>query len=75
MLYLTLGVSLSIGIGLFFLLPAGIGGLGERYLGWNPWIANLTEGVVRLILADRVYLGDWFHARCETPVWLPWCRT
>jgi uncharacterized protein YqhQ len=49
-LYLTLGVSLSIGIGLFFLLPAGIGGLGERYLGWNPWIANLTEGVVRLIL-------------------------
>ena len=50
MLYLTLGVSLSIGIGLFFLLPAGIGGLGERYLGWNPWIANLTEGIVRLIL-------------------------
>ena len=49
-LYLTLGVSLSIGIGLFFLLPAGLGGLGERYLGWSPWIANLTEGVVRLIL-------------------------
>jgi uncharacterized protein YqhQ len=49
-LYLTLGISLSIGIGLFFLLPAGLGGLGERYLGWNPWIANLTEGVVRLIL-------------------------
>jgi uncharacterized protein YqhQ len=49
-LYLTLAVSLSIGIGLFFLLPAGLGGLGERYLGWNPWLANLTEGVVRLIL-------------------------
>jgi uncharacterized protein YqhQ len=49
-LYLTLAVSLSIGIGLFFLLPAGIGGLGERYLDWNPWLANLTEGVVRLIL-------------------------
>ena len=49
-LYLTLGVSLAIGIGLFFLLPAGLGGLGERYLGWNPWLANLTEGVVRLIL-------------------------
>ena len=29
-LYLTLGVSLAIGIGLFFLLPAGLGGLGER---------------------------------------------
>src|SRR5690349_842671 len=49
-LYLTMAVSLSIGIGLFFLLPAGIGGLGERFLGWNPWLANLTEGVVRLIL-------------------------
>lgn len=49
-LYLTLGVSLAIGIGLFFLLPAGLGGLGERYLDWNPWLANLTEGVIRLIL-------------------------
>ena len=49
-LYLTLGVSLSIGIGLFFLLPAAMGGLAERYLGWNPWMANLLEGFVRLIL-------------------------
>jgi uncharacterized protein YqhQ len=49
-LYLTLGISLAIGIGLFFLLPAGLGGLGERYLDWNPWLANLTEGVVRLLL-------------------------
>jgi len=49
-LYLTLALSLTIGIGLFFLLPATIGGLAERYLGWNAWIANLLEGVVRLIL-------------------------
>ena len=49
-LYLTLAVSLSIGIGLFFLLPAAIGGLAERYLGWSPWLANLLEGIVRLIL-------------------------
>src|SRR5215216_4597964 len=49
-LYLTLGVSLALGIGLFFLLPAGIGGLAERYLGWNSWLANLLEGVVRLVL-------------------------
>ena len=49
-LYLTLGISLSIGIGLFFLLPAGIGGFAESYLGWNPWLNNLLEGVIRLIL-------------------------
>ncbi|MGE5775053.1 MAG: DUF1385 domain-containing protein, partial [Chloroflexota bacterium] len=49
-LYLTLGVSLSIGIGLFFLLPAGVGGLAEKYLHWNAWLANLLEGIVRLIL-------------------------
>jgi uncharacterized protein YqhQ len=49
-LYLTLGISLTLGIGLFFLLPAALGGLAERYLGWNAWMANLLEGVVRLLL-------------------------
>lgn len=49
-LYLTLGLSLAIGIGLFFLFPAGVGGLAERYLGWSPWQNNLLEGVLRLIL-------------------------
>ena len=49
-LYLTLTVSLLIGIGIFFLLPAGIGGLAEKYFGWSSWLANLLEGVVRLIL-------------------------
>lgn len=49
-LYLTLGISLAIGIGLFFLLPAGIGGFAESYLGWSPWLNNLLEGIVRLIL-------------------------
>src|SRR5574338_1290863 len=47
-LYLTLTTSLAIGIGLFFLLPAGVGGLAERYLSWNPWVANLLEGIIRL---------------------------
>ncbi len=49
-LYLTLGVSLAIGIGLFFLFPAAVGGLTEKYLGWSSWVANLLEGIVRLIL-------------------------
>jgi len=48
-LYLTMGLSLTMGIGLFFLLPAGIGGLAEHYLGWSPWLNNLTEGVLRLL--------------------------
>lgn len=49
-LYLTLGLSLTFGIGLFFLLPAGIGGLAEHYLGWSPWLNNLLEGILRLAL-------------------------
>ncbi len=49
-LWITMAVSLTLGIGLFFLLPAGVGGLAQDYLGWNTWLANLLEGVVRLIL-------------------------
>lgn len=49
-LYLTLGLSLALGVGLFFLLPAGIGGAAEHYLGWSPWLNNLLEGVIRLLL-------------------------
>jgi uncharacterized protein YqhQ len=48
-LYLTLGLSLTLGIGLFFLLPAGIGGLAEHYLGWSAWLNNLVEGLLRLL--------------------------
>jgi uncharacterized protein YqhQ len=49
-LYLTLAVSLMIGIGVFFLLPAGVGGLAEKYLGWSPFLNNLLEGLLRLAL-------------------------
>ncbi|MBN1302906.1 MAG: DUF1385 domain-containing protein [Anaerolineales bacterium] len=47
-LYLTLGFSMLLGIALFFVLPAGIGGLAEHYLGWGVWLNNLLEGLVRL---------------------------
>ncbi len=62
-LYLTIAISLAIGIGLFFLLPAAIGGwvsagefdgpmpvaaVGES--GAHVWVGNLLEGVVRLLL-------------------------
>lgn len=49
-LYLTLFVSLVIGVGLFFLAPAALGQLSERILGINSWWGNLLEGVARLLL-------------------------
>jgi uncharacterized protein YqhQ len=49
-LYLTLGVALAFGIGLFFVLPATAGGLAETYFAWDPWISNLLEGLLRLLL-------------------------
>lgn len=49
-LYLTLGGSLLFAIALFFLAPAALGQLSERYLGLNAWLGNLVEGLVRLVL-------------------------
>jgi len=49
-LYLTMGVSLAIGVGLFILLPASIGGWAEHSLGWQNLAHNFLEGFVRLIL-------------------------
>jgi len=49
-LYFTLGLALVFGIGLFFLLPAGIGGLAENYLALSVWWSNLLEGIIRLAL-------------------------
>jgi uncharacterized protein YqhQ len=50
-LYLTLAVSLALGIGIFFLAPAGIGQLAMNYLGWNSWWSNVLEGILRLLFA------------------------
>lgn len=47
---LTMFIAIVLGLGLFFVLPAGIGYLAERYLGFTPWWANMLEGLVRLIL-------------------------
>ncbi len=48
-LYLTLGLTLLLAIGIFFLVPAGVGWLTERFLHWNAWWSNLLEGIIRLI--------------------------
>ncbi len=50
LLYLTLFISLAIGVGLFFLAPAALGQLSERFLGFDSWWGNLLEGLVRLLL-------------------------
>jgi uncharacterized protein YqhQ len=57
-LYLTIGISLAFGIGLFFLAPYGVGKLVDwlsSLLGWsvqgNIWITAIVEGLARLILA------------------------
>ncbi|WP_345103442.1 DUF1385 domain-containing protein [Candidatus Villigracilis vicinus] len=52
-LYLTLAFSLTVSIGLFFLLPAGIGGWAEHALAQTTsalWIGNLVEGLLRLLI-------------------------
>jgi uncharacterized protein YqhQ len=48
-LYLTLGFTLLVAVGIFFLAPAGVGWLTEHYLHWNAWWSNLLEGVIRLL--------------------------
>jgi uncharacterized protein YqhQ len=45
-----LGLSLAIGIGLFFLAPAAIGHWLGQWLDLAPWVANLFEGLVRLAI-------------------------
>ncbi|MDD5370855.1 MAG: DUF1385 domain-containing protein [Anaerolineaceae bacterium] len=47
-LYVTLAVSLTIGVGLFFLAPAAAGQAFERFFGWTAWAGNLVEGLIRL---------------------------
>jgi uncharacterized protein YqhQ len=49
-LYLTLGLTFLVAIGIFFLAPAGVGWLSEHFLHWNAWWSNLLEGILRLLL-------------------------
>ena len=49
-LYLTVGISFLIGIGFFFLLPAGVAQGLEAWTSIPPWVGNLIEGMIRLVL-------------------------
>lgn len=54
-LFLTLALSLSLGVGFFFLLPTLLAGATETILRINPWWGNIIEGFLRLIIL-MVYL-------------------
>jgi uncharacterized protein YqhQ len=49
-MYLTLGFSVLMAVGIFFLGPAALGQLAERWLGINAWWSNLLEGIIRFLL-------------------------
>ncbi len=49
MLYGTLAFSLVMGVGIFFLVPYGVGKLGQ-WMGLNVWAGAILEGVFRLLL-------------------------
>lgn len=49
-LFLTLALSIALGIGIFFLLPALISGLIAKFTTISPWVVNLFEGFLRLAI-------------------------
>ncbi len=59
-LYGTMAFSLIIGVGLFFLLPAGVGHLAETYLHWSSFWGNALEGLLRLVLLVGYIWGIGF---------------
>lgn len=46
----TVLLSLVLGVGIFFVLPAFLAGLAEKFLSLTSWWSNLLEGLLRLII-------------------------
>ena len=46
--WITIAISLVLGLGLFLLAPAAAAQLGENYLGLSAWVGNVLEGLIRL---------------------------
>lgn len=62
LLYITLGISLTIGVAIFFLAPAAFGQFVEKTLGWSSWWGNVMEGIIRLIiLIGYIWLVGKYH--------------
>jgi uncharacterized protein YqhQ len=56
-LWITIGTSLAVGIGVFFLLPTGVAAALERVFVVGPWWINVLEGLIRLGLLLGYLLG------------------
>jgi uncharacterized protein YqhQ len=59
-LYVTLALTFIVAIGIFFLIPAGVGWLTEHFLHWNAWWSNFLEGVLRLLMLVGYIWGIGF---------------
>lgn len=57
---LTLLVSLALGVGIFFALPAGAAHLMTEFFGWNAWWSNFFEGLIRVTLLVGYIWGIGF---------------
>jgi uncharacterized protein YqhQ len=49
-MFMTLVFSLTLAVGLFFLLPAALGKGTQMWLHLSPLLTNLLEGVIRLLI-------------------------
>ena len=61
-LYLTLAISLLIAVALFFVGPAGLGSLIQKWTGISTLAMNLVEGLIRLAL---IVLYIWAIGRMK----------
>lgn len=59
-LYLTLALSITIAVALFFVAPAAVGQFAEKTLGWTAFAGNVVEGVIRLLLLVAYVWGIGF---------------
>jgi uncharacterized protein YqhQ len=59
-LYLTLAISLTLGIAFFFLLPAAVGQIFEKIVGLSAEWGNIIEGLMRLLLLIGYIWGVGF---------------
>jgi uncharacterized protein YqhQ len=61
-LVFTILFSFVLAIGLFFLLPTGLAALFQRLINATPFVTNILEGIIRLIL---VILYIWLVGKAK----------